>query len=1395
MPVDEGSCVRVTSHSVLGHDEGDIAVDGPARVQSVAMSPAATFAVPSAAGDHDAHGLPARGGEGSPLSWFQERLWLHHRREPGNTSYNLPLLLLIEGELDAAALEQGLSEIVARHESLRTYYGQTGEGEPVQLITPPERVRLPVVAVDHAQMLEHLERHLEHRFDLCRGPIFIASLLRLSQDRHLLAFNVHHIAADAWSLRTVFLSELQSAYAAFCRRERPALPPLPVQYRDYAASQRAGDLSKDLDYWRRTLEGYEDSLELPTEHARQAKCCATSARLVYRYSSELAAELERFSRRHGCTLFMSLLAALGVTLSRYTNKDDLCIGTTTSNRTDVELEPLIGFFVNILPLRLQIDEQSSVGALLKGVRGQVLGAFEHQAVPFEHILQATGVVRRGSGNPLVPIVMRHQNFPRASLAAPLPGAVSFRAYPDPEAQDDALTKLLDREHVPARCEIELSYAGSADELSVEVVYASDLYDRAAVERLLAHHERVLEGMLRDADRRVLELPLLRDSEVQKLVEQLNRAPRTRDPQAAGAQRSFVERFDAQVEWVGDAVACWDERGVSSYLELARRANQVAHALVARGITRGDLVAVCLDRSADLLGTLLGIWKAGAAYVPLDPAYPKEYQRQILDDACPRAVVCGAEHQALLELDDSRCVKLEQVWGAESKYPETPPELHAGPEALAYVMYTSGSTGKPKGVRVPHRQLENWLSALETLLPFAAGEVVAQKTTFVFAVAVKELFAGLLNGCPQVFIDNDTVRDTRAFVAALTKHHVSRLNIGPSHLANVIEYLRSSGQRLPALKVCVTAGEPLPKALVLAFRESFPSARLLNNYGCTELNDICYYDTSSFDGQRDFVPIGTPIHNTKVYVLDRQGRLVPEGVPGELHVASVGLPEGYHGQDTLTAERFSTNPFGAEPSDRLYNTGDVVRYLPDGTLDFIGRWDFQVKVRGFRVDVRQVEKVLGDFEGIRARAVVGKGDRLIAFYTSESGRAVQLAELRGFLQARLPAYMVPDAFVLLDTMPQLPNGKLNRRALPETQGQLQQSGAYEPPATPTERSLAAIWAQVVDVPGERIGRQTQFFDIGGHSLSAMRALARIKDLFRVELGLSEFFDESRLDLLAALIDRAIASQPPSEREAEPPSTTRRASKPRAGSGLLDDKVALVTGASRGIGLATALLLAEHGAKVAINYRESEKQAQSVKEQIEAQGGTAEIFQADVTDAADVAELVAAVHRRFERIDVLVANAHINFRHRPFVEYVWSDLERKVSDELKALFYPCQAVAPEMLRRKNGSIVAVSSSLSKRGNEGFLAQSTAKAAVDAFVRALAAELGPGGVRINTVAPGVTLTDAALPMSPGDKSSVAQKCPMRRNGVPEDMAGAVLFLASDLSRFMTGTYVPVDGGHTML
>ncbi|KAJ3039864.1 hypothetical protein HK097_002724 [Rhizophlyctis rosea] len=1329
-----------------------------------------------------AHNVIALKGDSSRLSYFQERLWLHYERNPEDTSWNLPLLLLIDGKLNPSALERSINIIATRHESLRTLYGEVKDGVPVQFVSPPQNVHLPVVPVNKSELLHHLDRFLEHRFDLRRGPIFTSKLLSLPTGQHLLLLNVHHIAADGWSLKAILLSELETAYAAFCLGQQPPLPRLSLQYKDYARTQRAADMSADTEYWTNVLKNYEDTLELPTTYPRQHKSGIKSGTFTYTYPPTFARNLERFSRENGSTMFMCLLAALGVTLSRYANKSDLCIGTTTSNRPQVELEPLIGFFVNILPLRLQIDENATVAELLKAVRTLVLTAFEHP-VPFEQILQSSEAAKRGSEHPLVPIVMRHQNFPQASRT-PLPGNLTFRSFPPADEDDEDIVRVMAREHVAPRCEIEMSYAGDADGLAVEVVFAAHLYSRDAVEGLLAHHQHVLEGMFSESTRKIVDITMLRDSDVEELVNRNECAAITE----SGGAVSVLERFDAQVDETPEAVACLDGDRSWTYLDISLKSHTIAQKLIERGTKPGDIVAVCLPRGGNLLSTFLGIWRAGAAYVPLDPSYPATYSQQIIDDTTPVIVICEEEHQNLFALDSSKFLQPEEGTDWVNVSVEQKQPLH--PDSLAYVMYTSGSTGKPKGVRVPHRQLTNWLGNLERMVPFQGGEVVGQKTSCTFAVSVKEMFAGLVNGCSQVFIDDYTLRDVVSFVDTLAKHNVSRLNMLPSHLGSVMEYLKSSGKSLPSLRVCFTAGEPLNKSQVLTFRSTFPSARLFNNYGCTELNDICYYDTAAYNGTADFVPIGTPIANTKVYVMDRHGRLVPDGVAGELHVASVSLSEGYHGREDLTAERFLPNPFGSSPSAVLYNTGDIVRYLPDGTLEFIGRWDFQAKVRGYRIDVRQVEKVIGDFEGIRERAVVGRSDRLIAFYTCLGEKKVKMEELRAFLQERLPKHMVPDSFVLLERMPQLLNGKMNRKALLDAEYQVQQqSGGYEAPVSETERELAGIWAVIVNVPAARIGRQAHFFEIGGHSLSAMRVLARIKDTFRIELSLSELFDAPQLGALAAVIDRQMGPRKPAASSAVPPP------KVGMGSGLLQGKVVLITGGSRGIGLATSLLLAEHGAKVAINYRDSKQNALSVKEMIEKSGGTAEVFGADVTNAEEVAAMVKAIHARFDRIDVLVANAHIHFRKQHLMEYEWADLALKTQSELKALFHPCQAVIPEMVQRKSGSIIALSSTLSKRANPGYLAQSIAKASVDAFVRSLSAELGPHGVRANTVAPGVTLTDAAMPMAPHVKESVANICPMRRNGLAEDMAGAILFLASDLARFMTGVYLPVDGGFTTL
>lgn len=1317
-----------------------------------------------------------------PLSWFQERLWIHYLRAPEDLSYNLPVLLEVRGRLNVPALRRSLQTILTRQESLRTRYGTHKNGHAFQVVDPPTQFELPVQDVASDEVGPHIQAVVEHHFDLENGPVFLARLLRLQEHSHLLLINFHHIATDAWSIKGVFFRELQQSYAAYALGRKPELTPLTWQYRHFATWQREQELSSGIEYWRKQLDGYDDTLELPTDGLRQADSGKESEEFVHKYDATFVQKLERFAQAHGSTLFMALVGALGVLVHRVSGREDLCLGTTTSGRNRVELEGLIGFFINILPLRFAIDESQTVEDFMRSTRNLTLNAFDHQMVPFEQILHQRGVSGSGNTNPLVPVIIRHQNFPHTNVQTPLPGGITFMPYSG--ASDDEGPKK--GAAVRARCEIELSFTGAGGELELEVAYASDLYKRESIERLLAQHQHLLEQMFDEPQRLIGDLDPLTDADRKRLLFDLNA---TEVP--LEGLPLFPARFSQQVGRTPDAACCIEAERVLSYLEVETHSNQLAHVLVERGLRRDEIVGVCLERGASLLICLLGVWKAGAAYLPLDPAYPKTYLQEILDSAEPRLILSTSEQASQLPPD--RLFLLDEEEGSLSQSPSTAVDVQPKASDLAYLMYTSGSTGLPKGVRVPHRQLINWLAGIESRWPFLAGEVIAQKTTAAFAPSVKEIFAGLLNGSALVFFESETVRDPAALCRALREHRVSRMNLVPSHLLTLLSELEEQKQELPALRILITAGEPLTAEVVAKCRCVLPHVRLLNNYGCTELNDIAYYDASDYRASAGFVPIGRPIQNTKLYVLDRHGRLVPPGVSGELHVASLSMSAGYHRNEELTRERYLPNPFDDGTLPVLFNTGDVVRYLPDGNLDYLGRWDFQVKVRGFRVDVRHVEKVLGDFAGLGQRAVVGDGERLAAFYVPQPEQIIDAQELRAFVRERLPAHMVPDAFVALEKLPQLPNGKLNRRALRVKDALVEQSADDTPPKGEVELALQTIWAEVLDLPRERLGRHAHFFETGGHSLSATRVVVRVKDRFAVELKLSAIFEQPLLHQLAQVIEESprAANAKEGKWSLEIPHEADQASPSR----LLEGKVALVTGASRGIGQAIALLLAQNGARVAINYRESERQAQAVRDLIVAGGGKAELFQADVTDSVQVDKMVEQVRRSLGPIDVLVANASIAFSKRAFLESTWDTFEQKVTGELKAIFFPCQAVVADMLHRQKGSVIAVSSGLSKHSNLGFSAQSTAKAALDAFVRSLAEELGPQGIRVNTVAPGITLTDGSVNMSQAHKDASAAICPLRRSGTPQDMAGAVLFLASDLSRFMTGSYLPVDGGFTML
>ncbi len=1327
--------------------------------------------------------------QGSPLSWFQERLWLLNRMNPLDTSWNIPFVFLIEGVLDVRALERSLEYILGRHENLRARFGASPGGAPLQSSEESVGVVLEIVPATEADVPRLVAENAEHRFDLEKGPVILHKLVQLGLERHLLLLDIHHIVADGWSIEGILFSELQAAYEAFCEGGEPTLPELPIQYADFSAWQRKQDLSRHLAHWRDSLRGYEGSLELPTDFPRRPGSGGRSASILHRYDDGFCRDLDRFSQRHGATLFMSLLAGLALIAQRYAGRDDVCIGTTTSGRPLPELEGLIGFFINILPLRIRIDEQISVREYMAQVRGTTVAGFEHQAAPFERILQALETTDRTKGAELVPLILRHQNFPHTRMDKPLPGGVRFSAW-----SQDSSGEAPAGAGARARCEVELSYTGNRDGLQVEAVFAADLYQVGTIRRILAHHEHLLRAMFEDDSRLVGDLPTMGPDEIRHITVDGNRSLAGREDAA-----TFIERFAAQAGRTPDAVACRDASGISSYRDLATRSNRLAHLLLAKGVVPGDVVGVCLERGAPLLEAILAIWKTGAAYVPVDPSYPEAYRSQILADAGPKLVLGTTRSLAGLGLEGPSALPLDAEAAPGSGLPETTPAMSTRPESLAYIMYTSGSTGTPKGVRVLHRQLINWLGGIEENWPFRADDVVGQKTTIAFAPSVKELFAGLLNGAPQVFLDAATLLDTGAFVDALREHKVTRLNLVPSHLDGVLRYLEKERADLPSLRMCIVAGEPLSGDLVARFRAVLPHARLINNYGCTELNDITYFDTADFGSAEGFVPVGLPIQNTRIYLLDARKRLVPEGVPGELHVATAGMPQGYHNLPELDAAQFFPNPFPDGISDRVFNTGDLARRLPDGNIEYIGRRDFQVKVRGQRVDVRHVEKVLGDFQGIGPRAVVSDGTQLTAYFVATNGLSVDLDALRRFLGERLPVFMVPSAFVAVDDMPRLPNGKLDRRALKPAGGQLLQSRAFEPPATRHERVIASIWAEVLDFSVEEIGRSTHFFEIGGDSLAAARVMGHIHEKLGAEVGMSALFEHLRLADLAAHAAKAGNAFGWSEEASDDADLVVAAEEiggaASKGQGLLDGKVVLITGASRGIGSTAARLLASQGAKVMINFRRSAARAERVKEIIEAEGGVAELFPADVTDMQQVRTMVDAVLAKFGRIDVLVSNAAIGFQMQPFVDHEWGDFQRKVNDEVAQLFFLCKAVVPGMIARGEGSIISVSSAMSKSHGAGFIAHSAAKAALDAFVRSLAAELGPEGIRVNTVAPGLIITDATANLSPAVKESAAAWSPLRRNGVARDVAGAILFFASDLSRFVTGGYQPVDGGMTML
>jgi amino acid adenylation domain-containing protein len=1038
----------------------------------------------------------------APLSFSQERMWFLHQLAPESAAYNVPAAIRVRGPLNVDALVASLGEIVRRHEILRTVFPVVN-GRPVQVATD-HRLDLPIVDL---QMLpigtrEARARELCHEegrrpFDLERGPVLRALLLRLDRKDHVILLTLHHITCDQWSFR-VLARELISLYEAHCANHPSSLRSLPIQFGDFAAWQRrwlAGPvLEAQLAYWRRQLAGTLPALELPADRTRPATPSYEGGWETRRLESGLMAAVEMLGRQERASVFMTLMAAFTALLARYSGQDDIIVGVPIANRNHIASEGLIGDLVNTLPIRTDLSGDPTFRMHLRSVRSTLLGAYAHQDMPFDRLVLEIQPTRYTSHSPLVRVLMNLLNVPM------------------PRQRETDLVAWEPFKFDRGAAQFDLTLTVEWDpEGWVNLEYSSDLFDRATAARIINQFEVILRGALANPDCRLSEIPLLTQGDREQFLVAWNR---TAVPGATDT--SIHELFEAQVDRTPDAVAVTDRHGSLTYRELDGRANRLAHYLLALGVGSETSVGICLERSRVTFVALLAVLKAGGAFVPLDPSYPTERLAFMLADSGARVLVTERQQVPDALPAGMHVVLLDADRGEIARQSEARPARTAGGDRLAYVIYTSGSTGAPKGVLGLHRGAVNRFRWMWRTYPFLGGEMCCQKTSASFVDSIWETFGPLLQGVPIAVIPDEVVREPAWLIRTLAERHVTRIVLVPSLLRAMIEAEPRLGAHLPHLRLWVSSGEALGRGLARRFREAVPYGILLNLYGSSEAAaDSAFHEVEDVDAL-DTVPIGRPIDNTEIYILDRSRQPVPIGVPGELYVGGDGLARGYLNQPELTAEKFVPNPFSGLPAARMFHTGDRARYRSDGTIEYLGRFDSQVKVRGFRIEIGEVQFALAAHPGVANAVVVAQedangGSRLIGYVVVKNG--TQPADILEFVRRRLPGHMVPSALVSMDALPLTPNGKVDRLAL-LAPGNVRRDAA-EPPRTATEATLSAIWADLLGVP--ELGVHDNFFEFGGHSLLAAQLVARIEEVFRTALPLRSLFEAPTVARMAALIE--------------------------------------------------------------------------------------------------------------------------------------------------------------------------------------------------------------------------------------------------------------------------------------
>lgn len=1056
-----------------------------------------------------------------PLSFAQERLWFLDQLEPGHAFYNIPVAVRLVGEVDERVLSQVVNEVVRRHEILRTTFATVDE-RPVQSIATELAVALPVEDLTDMSE-EERERRAQERaqteaqmpFDLVTGPLLRVRLLRLTATEHILLFTVHHIVADGWSMG-VLVQEVVALYTAYVQQQPSPLPELTIQYVDFAHWQRqwlSGPvLQQQLTYWTEHLAGAPTVLNLPTDRPRPSVQSYRGATYSFTVGAPTVAGLYQVGQQAQATLFMTLVAAFTVLLARYSGQRDICIGTPIANRTRAELEPLIGFFVNTLVLRTQINPTQPFLTLLEQVRTTALNAYAYQDIPFEHLVEVVNPTRQLSHTPLFQVMLVLQNAPMDSLQ--LPG-LTLASIPveSTTAQFDLTVELVEAD----------------GQLYGTVGYSTDLFDATTIERLTNHYIRLLEAIVAEPTVRVQDLTMLSAAERTRLLVEWN-ATATDAP----AMQTIQELFEAQVARTPEAVAVVYEDQQLTYGALNTRANQLARYLRTLGVRPDVLVGLCVERSLEMLVGMLGILKAGGAYVPLDPTYPTERLAYMLADSQPQVLLTQAPFHALLPVTEIPTLCLDTQWTTVATEATDNLPHQTLPQHLAYVIYTSGSTGKGKGVLVTHANAVH--STMARLINYREGlSSFLLLSSIAFDSSVAGILGTLAHGGRLVLPVAGERLEPGTLWELIDQRKISHLLTVPSFYRLLLEHMPVTEGH--SLRSVILAGEECGSDLLVKHRSPLPGVRFFNEYGPTEATVWSTVHEGRDWESTPTVPIGRPIANTQIYILDGNLEPVTVGVAGELYIAGAGLARGYLRRLDLTAEKFIPNPFSPEPGARMYKSGDLARYLSDGNIEYLGRLDHQVKIRGFRIELGEIEATLQAVPGVREAVVLAREDhpgdkRLVAYVVAADG-SLSANTVRTQVAKSLPAHMVPAQYVMLAQLPLTPNGKLDRKALPAPEQTRGEQG-YVAPRTPVEAKLAEVWAEVLEV--DRVGVEDNFFELGGHSLLATRLLSHVRATFQVEVPLRAVFEAPTISELARLIEtiregRSITKNPPIDLAAE------------------------------------------------------------------------------------------------------------------------------------------------------------------------------------------------------------------------------------------------------------------------